>query len=325
MKAILRKKYGPPNAISVEQADSPRLKNSEVLIRVHATTVNRTDCAHLRAKPFIMRFFLGLFKPNKPILGTDFAGEVCAVGAEVGSFKMGDRVFGFKDTGAETQAEYLALAEKDVFPIPAGLDYQAAAASLEGAHYAYSFIRRVDLKAGQTVFINGATGAIGSALLQFLRPHKVKIIATAKPHNIELITALGADEVIDYSQEDFSQKGGKYDIIFDAVGKSSFGKCKSLLTKKGKYISSEPGPFAQNIWYPLFNFLRPKKVLFPVPYSSQESIPYLMEQIAEDNFKPLIDRTYDLAEAVEAYHYVLKGEKTGNVVLRVVTPMGGDK
>ena len=204
MKASIRRNYGSPNSITIENVEKPVPKDNEVLIKVYATTVNRTDCANLTAKPFIMRFVLGLFKPRKIILGTDFAGKVEAVGKNVKSFSVGDRVFGFADIGLESQAEYLTIAEENLFSIPENIDYKQAAASLEGAHYAYTFIHKVEIKSGQKVLINGTTGAIGSALLQFVKQFDVEITATCNTKNIELIKSLGADKIYDFTKEDFT-------------------------------------------------------------------------------------------------------------------------
>jgi len=317
MKAAIRRTYGLPNQISIEQIEKPIPKDDEVLIRVNATTVNRTDCANLTAKPFIMRFVLGLFKPKKIIVGTDFAGEVIAIGKNVNSINIGDRVFGFNDTGSESQAEFLTTVKKNIFIIPKKIDFKQAAASLEGAHYAYSFIHKVDIKPGQSILINGATGGIGSALLQFLRQYDIKIAATCNTKNIALIKSLGADKIFDYTKEDFTDNDEKYDFIFDAVGKSTFGKCKSLLNKNGVYISSELGPYSQNVFYPLFNSISSKKVIFPIPYNKRETIPYISKHLEKGTFKPVIDREYELKDIAMAYEYVIKGEKTGNVIINV--------
>lgn len=315
MKAAIRKKYVAPDKIKILELEQPIPKEREVLIKVHATTVNRTDAANLTAKPFIMRFVLGLLRPRKIILGTDFAGEVIKIGKKVKSVKVGDRVFGFIDTGAESQANYLSIDEEKVFPIPENIDFKQAAASLEGAHYAYSTINKVKIEPGQDVFINGATGGIGSALLQFLKPFDVKITATSNPKNIALIKSLGADRVIDYTKEDFTKIDGSYDFIFDTVGKSTFGKCKKMLKKNGIYTSSELGPFAQNIYLPLLTSMLNKKVYFPIPLSFKKTIPYISDQLRSGVFDPVIDREYPFEEISEAYEYVMTGQKTGNVIL----------
>lgn len=317
MKASIRRRYISPNQIKIEEVEKPAPNDNEVLIKIKATTVNRTDCANLTAKPFIMRFVLGFFKPRKIILGTDFAGEVVAMGKNVKSFNIGDSVFGFNDTGSESQAEYTIATEDNVFPIPTNIDFKQAAASLEGAHYAYTFIHKVNIHSGQNILINGATGGIGSALLQFVRQYDVKITATSNTKNIKLVESLGADKVYDYTKEDFTKEDDKYDYIFDAVGKSTFGKCKSLLKENGVYISSELGPYSQNVFYSLFSFISNKKVIFPIPYDKQKTIPYISSLLQSGKFTPVIDRVYELEDISKAYAYVISGVKTGNVIIDI--------
>lgn len=317
MTATIRRRYGSPNQISIEQIETPVPRDDEVLVKVYATTVNRTDCANLTAKPFIMRFVLGLFKPRKIILGTDFAGEIVAIGKDVKLFNISDKVFSFNDTGAESQAEFVITKAKNLFSIPQKIDYKQAATSLEGAHYAYTFIHKVNIKPGQKILINGATGGIGSALIQFVRQYDVKISATCNTKNIELVQSLGANKIYDYTKEDFTNYPDKYDFIFDAVGKSTFGKCKSLLKQKGIYISSELGPYAQNIFYPLLTSFSSKKVIFPTSYSTQKTIPYISNLLEQGKFKPVIDREYLLDDISKAYEYVISGQKTGNVLINI--------
>tara|TARA_R110002110_G_scaffold22666_6_gene87586 strand:- start:2004 stop:2957 length:954 start_codon:yes stop_codon:yes gene_type:complete len=317
MKASIRRRYGSPDQIKIEDIKKPIPKDNEVLIKVHATTVSRTDCANLTAKPFLMRFVLGLFKPRKIVLGTDFAGEVITIGKKIKSFNIGDKVFGFVDLGCESQAEYITTTVEELFLIPEKLDYKEAAASLEGANYAYTFIHKVHIQSGQNILINGATGGIGSALLQFARQYDVKITATCNTKSIHLIQSLGADKIYDYTIEDFTDYNDKYDFVFDAVGKSTFGKCKSLLKENGIYISSELGPYSQNIFYPLLTSRSSKKVIFPLPYSKQKTIPYISNLLEKGKFKPVIDREYSLEDISEAYKYVLTGEKTGNVLIKI--------
>ncbi|WP_341901454.1 NAD(P)-dependent alcohol dehydrogenase [Fluviicola taffensis] len=317
MKAAIRRQYGSPQVIQIEEIEKPIPKDDELLIQVHATTVNRTDCANLTAKPFIMRFFLGLFKPRKVILGNDFAGTVVAIGKNIQSFKVTDRVFGFTDLGLESLAEYLVMKPKgNVLTIPENTDFKHAVASMEGAHYAYSFIHKVTIKPGQNILINGATGAIGSALLQLVKQFDVQITATCNTKNTDLIRSLGADQVIDYTKEDFTQNREKYDFIFDAVGKSTFGKCKPILKDRGVYISSELGPNAQNPFLALFtSFGSKKKVIFPIPFSIQKTLPYIKNLLEQEKFKPLIDCEYPLEDVSKAYEYAMSGEKTGNVII----------
>jgi NADPH:quinone reductase-like Zn-dependent oxidoreductase len=319
MKAAVRRNYGFPKDIYIEEIEKPIPNDDELLIKVHVTTVNRTDCANLTAKPFIMRFVLGLFRPRKIILGTDFAGKVIAVGKNIKSFVPNDKVFGFTDTGLESQAEYIVLKPKgNVFAIPENINYKQAAASLEGAHYAYTFIHKVNIQEGQSILINGATGGIGSALLQFVNQFDVHITATCNTKNKSLIQSLGADKIYDYTLEDFTNDNEKYDFIFDAVGKSTYGKCKPLLKEKGIYMSSELGPYSQNLFYAISSsFSTHKKVIFPLPYSTQKTIPYIMELLKKEKFIPVIDREYLLEDISKAYEYVIMGQKTGNVIINV--------
>ncbi len=314
MKAAIRRKYGSPSAIQIEHIERPVPKENEILIKIHYATVNRTDCANLTAKPFIMRFVLGSFKPRKVILGTDFAGEVVSIGKQVSLFSVGDKVFGFNDTGAETHAEYVSVAQQNAYPIPDKIDFNTAAASLEGAHYAYTFIHKTNIKPDQSILVNGATGAIGSALLQFLGEYDVRLTATCNTKNIERINSLGAHKTYDYTTEDFTNDKDKYDFIFDAVGKSTFGKCKPLLKEKGIYSSSELGPYAQNIFYSIFS----KKVIFPIPFHTDKTIPYISHLLEKGAFKPVLDREYPLDDIAKAYEYVSSGQKTGNVLIKMI-------
>ena len=317
MKAIVYTKYGSPAVLALKEIEKPVIKDNEILIKVKATTVNRTDCAMLRAKPFIMRFLTGFFKPKNPILGTEFAGEVEAVGAAVVSFKKGDKVFGFDDQGLHTYAQYIALSEnKTIATIPGNITYEQAACSMEGAHYAYNMINKVNLTSGQKVLVNGASGGIGSAAVQLLKYFGADVVAVCNTKNIELVKGLGADRVIDYLTTDFTKDDQKYDFIFDTVGKSSFTQCKPLLNAGGAYISSELGWMAQNIFYALVTpLMGSKKVIFPIPKDIKASILLIKKLIEEQKFKTVIDRKYPLEQIADAFRYVETGQKTGNVVI----------
>ena len=319
MKAIVCTKYGPPEVLKLKEVEKPTPKDNEVLVKIYATTVNRTDCAVLRAEPFISRFVTGIFKPNKPILGTEFAGKIEAVGKNVTSYKIGDKVFGFDDSGSGSHAQYMTISEdKALTTIPRNITYEQSAASTEGAHYAYNFIKKVNLKSGQKVLVNGATGAIGSAAVQFLKYFGVNVTAVCNTKNIELVKSLGATKVIDYTKEDFTKEDQKYNFIFDTVGKSSFAKCKPLLQPGGVYISSDLGFMAQNLFLALITpIIGNKKVIFPLPTDCRESVLFIKKLIEKGKFKAVIDRKYPLEQTVEAYEYVEKGQKTGNVVITV--------
>ena len=319
MKAIVYTKYGPPDVLQLKEVEKPTPSDNEVLIKIFATTVNRTDYATIRAIPFFARFFTGLFKPKKQTPGTEFAGIIEAVGKSVSSFKVGDKVFGFKDQGSGSHAQFMTISEDEgLTTIPAEISYEQAAASSEGAHYAYNFINKVNLKSGNKVLVNGATGAIGSAAVQLLKYFGANVTAVCNTKNIELVKSLGVDRVIDYTKEDFTKENQKYDFVFDAVGKSSFFKCKRLLQPKGVYISSDLGYMSQNIFLPFITpIFRGKKTIFPTPTDLKGSILLIKKLIEEGKFKAVIDRKYLLEQIVEAYKYVGAGQKTGNVVITV--------
>jgi NADPH:quinone reductase-like Zn-dependent oxidoreductase len=319
MRAAVRTRYGPPDVVRVVEVEKPAAKDNEVLVRVHATTVNRTDCGLRAAKPFIYRFFLGLRRPRLTVLGNEFAGQVEAVGTGVRSFEVGDRVFGFNGTWFGAHAEYLTMPEDGLLAtMPADLSYEEAAPSTEGSIYALSLIRTAKLQRGQGVLVNGATGAIGSAAVQLLRDMGAVVTAVCGAEHMELVRGLGADRVIDYTAEDFTRDERRYDVVMDAVGKSSFGRCRRLLKPGGLYLSTDLGPLSQN---PVLALVTPlfggRKVRFPIPRQDQGTITYLKERIESGAFKPLIDQRYRLDQIVEAYRYVETGRKVGSVVITI--------
>lgn len=319
---MLWTKYGSPELLQLTEVDKPLPGDNEVLVRVHATTVNRTDCATIRAKPFFMRIVTGFVKPRKHIPGSAFAGEIEAVGKDVASLQTGDKVFGFDDEVAGAHAQYLADCEDRLLNMPDNVTYAEAAASIEGVHYAYNFINKVDLKKGHKVLVNGATGAIGSAAVQLLKYFDMYVTAVCASKNIELVKSLGADRVIDYTKEDFTQDHQQYNLVFDAVGKSSFIKCRRLLRPGGIYISSDLGYLAQNLYLPLITpLIKPlignKKTIFPMPVNIKGSLQLVKKLMELGKFKSVIDRTYPLGDIIEAYKYVEKGHKIGNVVITV--------
>lgn len=320
MKAIVWTKYGLPDVLHLGEAEKRAPRDNEVLIKVYATTVNRTDCATIRAIPFFARIVTGLFKPKNQIPGTEFAGKIEEIGKNVKSLKAGDKVFGFNDHGSGSHAQYMTISEDKAITIPQNITCEQAAASTEGAHYAYNFINKVNLESGQKVLVNGATGAIGSAAVQLLKYFDVNVTATCGTKHMKLVKSLGAERVIDYTKEDFTKDNQKYNFVFDAVGKSSFFKCKQLLEPGGVYISSDLGFMAQNVFLPLITpIIKPmignKKTVFPIPVDIKRSILLIKKLIEQGKFKAVIDRKYPLEQIVEAYKYVEKGQKTGNVVI----------
>jgi NADPH:quinone reductase-like Zn-dependent oxidoreductase len=319
MKAAVYKQYGPPQVVQIAELPQPVYAENELLIQVHASTVNRTDAGFRSAQYFISRFWSGLFRPKFPVLGCEFAGEVVEVGAGVTLFRKGDRVFGYNDSNFGGHAEYIVMHEAaSLALLPAGWTFEAAAPLTEGAHYALSAIRAAGVVAGQRVMVYGATGAIGSAAVQMLKSMGVQVTAVCGNRHIGLVRSLGADQVIDYQTGHISDAGGDYHFIFDAVGKISFRLSKSLLHKKGIYISTELGKHSANIWLSLLTPLgQGKRVKFPFPVMSK-SITEEIRQLAERGlFTPVIDRKFPLADIVDAYTYVEQGQKTGNVILSI--------
>jgi NADPH:quinone reductase-like Zn-dependent oxidoreductase len=324
MKAAVRTSYGPPDVVRVAEVDKPRARDNELLVRVHATTVNRTDDGMLAAKPFVVRFFTGLIRPRRTVLGNEFAGEVEAVGAGVTSFKVGDRVFGFNGLRFGAHAEYLAVPEDGALAtMPASLTYEQAAPSTEGAHYALTMVRTAKVHGGQDVLVNGATGAIGSAAVQLVKHLGASATAVCGSEHVELVRGLGADRVVDYQAEDFTRDERAYDVVLDAVGKSSFLRCRRLLKPGGIYYSSDAGPLSQNLlWVLITPLFGGRTARFSVPKRNAETMGYLKGLIESGAFRPLVDRRYRLDQIVEAYRYVETGQKVGNVVISV-EPSGG--
>jgi NADPH:quinone reductase-like Zn-dependent oxidoreductase len=317
MLATYRSHYAPPETIEIRELPMPVIKPDEVLVRVHCTTVNRTDAGVLLGKPFVFRFFAGLFKPRYHTLGTDFAGEVVQIGAAVTNYKPGDRVFGFFDHGLPSQAQYMAVStQTPMRQIPEGIAYHDAVASLEGAHYAINFINKLSIKPGEKVLVYGGTGAIGSAAFQILAHMGMQVTVVCAGEHMQKLKALGAERVLDYRGTEFTEINEQFHYVFDAVGKLSFGYCKPLLYAGGVYVSSELGPRAENIPLALLGLMhKGKRVVFPLPKDISASIDYMIPLLKSGAFRPLIERTYQLSEAQEAYRHMLSGQKVGNLIL----------
>jgi NADPH:quinone reductase-like Zn-dependent oxidoreductase len=319
LKAIIHTQYGPPEVLQLKELPKPIPKDNEVLIKVHAATVNRTDCGFRSAEYFISRFFSGLFKPKNQILGNEFAGEITEIGKAVTLYKAGDKVFGYNDITFGAHAEYMTMAEDSpMTTIPTPLTFEEAAPITEGAHYALCDIRAAKITRGQKVLVNGATGAIGSAAVQLINYFGAEVTAVCDTKNIALVKSLGAQQVIDYTQQDFTKLDTNFDVVFDAVGKSSFSKCKPILKENGIYMSTELGYMAQNPFLALITpLLGGKKLLFPLPTISKKDVEFLKDLVESKKFKPVIDKRYPLEQILEATRYVETGQKTGNVVILV--------
>ena len=319
MRAIVYSKYGPPEVVSLMEVPKPQPKDNEVLVKVYVSTVNRTDSGFRSAEYFISRFWTGLFRPKYQILGCEFAGIIEEIGQHVTTFKKGDKVFGYNDKTCGGHGEYLTIAETDaVINMPDNLSFEEAAPLTEGAHYALVDIRAAKVERGQNVLVYGATGAIGSAAVQLLKHFGAVVTAVCNTKNVGLVKSLGADIVIDYQTQDFTRTEGKFEFIFDAVGKSSFGQCKPLLTEKGIYVSTELGKNGENLFLALTTPIwGGKRLLFPIPAITKQDVLFLKELVEKGEYKPVIDRLYNLDQIVEAYKYVESGQKTGNVVIKI--------
>lgn len=316
----MRTRYGPPDVVRVDDVPTPEPAPAELLVRVHATTVNRTDCAYRSGTPFVTRLGTGLPAPRATVLGTEFAGVVERVGSQVTAFSTGDRVFGYVEGRFGAHAEHLTVPESgSVAVVPAGIDFAAAAASTEGAHYALAMARVARTRAGHHVLVLGASGGIGSAAVQLLGAGGVTVTAATRGA-VDRVAGLGADRVVEAAADAVPDDGTRYDAVFDAVGKSSFGRYRRRLVRRGVYTSSELGHTGQNIPLSLLSPLSPgRRVRFPFPLHDQAMVQRLAGLLADGRLRPLIDRHYPLDGIVEAYRYVESGQKVGNVVVDVVS------
>ncbi len=319
MKAAVSKKYGSPDVVQLMEVEIPIPKDNEVRVKIHTATVNRTDCGLLAAHPFITRFFTGFFKPKNTILGSEFSGDIDAIGKDVKSFTVGEKVFGLSASNFGAHAEYLCIAENaSISTLPKTLTEENALAICEGPWYAWNNLKKANLEPGKKILINGGSGSIGSSAIQIAAYFGVEITAVTNTKNLSLVKNLGATHAIDYSSEDFTKLNRQFDVVFDAVGKSSYFECKKLLKPNGIYFSTELGPFMQNpllaLWTSAFGT---KKVLFPIPVDKRENILFFKE-LAEKGFLiPVIDKVYPLDQIVEAYKYVESEQKTGSVLLKI--------
>jgi NADPH:quinone reductase-like Zn-dependent oxidoreductase len=321
MRAVVHDSYGPPDVLRLEEVERPAPRDDEVLVKVHATTVNRTDCHIRAANPFFWRFFMGLRRPKRRILGMELAGEVKAVGAAVSEFEVGDQVFGVQGYNRPhgAHAEFIVMGERaPLAHKPAGMTFEEAAAICDGALSALASARRADLRKGKKILVYGASGSIGTAAVQLARYFEAHVTAVCNTKNLDLVRSLGADEVVDYTQEDFTRNGQTYDVIFDAVGKHSFRRCRRSLKPGGLFLETDLG----FMWHvPLLALLTrwigDKRVTIPLGKYTKEDVLFIKELIEAGKYRAVIDRTYPLEQVVEASRYVDTGQKTGNVVLTV--------
>ena len=321
MKAIVYKKYGLPEVLQLQEVAKPTPKADEVLIKVVATTVSAADCIMRKGEPLWGRLILGLTKPRKRynILGIEIAGEIEAIGQDVKRFKAGDQVFGFMGFNPGAYAEYACLPEKGSLAIkPTNKSFEESAAAVDGATTALFFLRdKAKIQRGQKVLIIGASGSIGTYAVQLAKLFDAEVTGVCSGKNIDLVKSLGADKVIDYTQEDFTKNDETYDIIFDTVGKSSFSHCKGSLTKNGCYLPTTK--LINNFLAVWTKIIGGKKVITGMSVEKNEALVFLKELIEAEKLKIIIDKRYPLAQIADAHRYVEKGHKRGNVVIDVAT------
>ena len=324
MRAVVYDRYGPPEVLRLDEVERPVPKEDEVLVKVHATTLNRFDTATREANrrsglaiSLLSRLVSGLRRPRQRVLGTEFAGEVEAAGAAVTEFAVGARVFGTTGLKFGAHAEYLAMpVSARIAQMPAGMSFEEAAPICDGALNALTCLKQADLRQGRKILIYGASGAIGTAGVQLARSFGADVTAVCNTKNLELVRSLGADKVIDYTQEDFTKNGQSYDVILDAVGKHSFRRSRGSLNPKGIYLPTDG--FANLLWALVTPRFGGKKVLFQIPpRQTKQDVLFLKELIETGKYRPVIDRRYPLWDVVEATRYVETEQKTGNVVLTV--------
>ncbi|MFZ2412451.1 MAG: NAD(P)-dependent alcohol dehydrogenase [Candidatus Methanoperedens sp.] len=326
MKAILHTKFGPPDELQLKEVEKPVPRENEVLIKIHATTVTTTDC-NVRNFTFVPKLFLlparlfvfGVFRPRINVLGIDLAGEIEAVGKDVKRFKKGDQVFGSPEPAFGAHAEYICIPENgSLTKKPVNTTWEEAASVPLAGNTALYFIRDLgNIQAGQKVLINGASGGIGTFAVQLAKYYGAEVTGVCSTTNLEMVKSLGADKVIDYTKEDFTKNGETYDVIFDVVGKTSFSRCKSLLKKNGVYLVNliELPELIQILWTSMIG--NSKKVKGGMAVARVEDLFFLKELMEAGKLKPIIDRCYPLEQTAEAFRYVEKGHKKGNVVITV--------
>ncbi|MCV9387634.1 NAD(P)-dependent alcohol dehydrogenase [Reichenbachiella ulvae] len=321
MNAIVANGYGSPEVFQYQEVERPEPKADEVLVRVVSTSATRADTMMRTGKPYFGRLFVGLTKPKSPIPGTGFAGYVEEVGSAVSRYKKGDRVFGETTLGFSANAEFLVIKEEGVIlPLPENLDFAEAAVFCDGHLTSFNFLYQIaQIKKGQHWLINGASGSLGSSAVQLAKYFGADVTAVTSTKNVGLVKSLGADHVIDYSQEDFHQSETKFDCVYDSVGKSSFGACKSILKEEGSYLSPvlSFSLLGQMLWTQLFG---KKKARFEATgLKSDDQLRELLEKVVEvqqsGKLKTIIDRQFPLAKLSEAHRYIDTGHKRGNVVL----------
>jgi 2-desacetyl-2-hydroxyethyl bacteriochlorophyllide A dehydrogenase len=317
MKAIICTKYGTPDFLQMKEVEKPTPKDKEILIKIHATSVSSGDSRMRRADPFIIRLIFGFKRPRKPILGVVVAGEIEAIGESVSNYKIGDQVFGSSGMSFGAHAEYVSVPEDAVLALkPVNMTYEEAAAIPFGATASMHFLRIANIQQGQKVLIYGASGALGTMAVQLAKNYGADITAVCSTSNIELMKSLGADHVIDYTREDFTRNGKKYDVVFDTIGKSSLRKALVSLSDNGHLLLASAG-IGTMISGSIKSMFISKKIVSGVIKETVEDMNFFKQEIEDEKLKAVIDRTYPLEQIAEAHAYVDKGHKKGNVIIAI--------
>jgi len=323
MKAIVAKGYGAPDVLKLQQVEKPQPKENEILVKVYASSATTADGMMRTGKPYFGRLMTGMFKPKHAIPGTGFAGVVVATGTNIRKFNLGTRVFGETTLGFSTNAEYVAIPESGVIlPMPENMSYAEGATFGDGHVASMNFLKEVaQIKPGQKVLINGASGSLGTAAVQLAKHFGAEVTSVTSTRNVGLVKSLGAENVIDYTKKDFTKVNETFDVVFDTVGKSSFSKSKNILTKTGLYISPvlRFSLLLQMMWTSAFS---KKKAKFAATgLRTDAELKSLMSELIsifkEGRLKTIIDRQYPLEKVAEAHTYIASGHKKGNVVIIV--------
>lgn len=323
MKAVINERYGTPDVLHIREIPVPEPGTGEILVKVHATTVGRTDACALRAHPFFVRPYTGMLRPRQTVLGLDFAGTIESTGKGVTKFLTGMRVFGLTPGGYGAHAEYLCLPEDAaVCEMPRGARFDEAVVC-EGAWYADTYLKKFGLDSGQTILVYGASGAIGISAVQLAKYYGASVTAVVPTPHMELAGRIGADRVVDYTAEDFTCSDESFDFVLDAVGKTSYFQCRPLLKPNGVFAATDLGRWWQNVTLALwFSLTGSGRVVFPTPHSSRQLVGFLKDRIERGEFQAVIDRKYPLRDIADAYRYVETEQKAGIVVIELVPEEG---
>jgi NADPH:quinone reductase-like Zn-dependent oxidoreductase len=317
MKAVIYEKYGSPEVLELREIDKPSVADDEILVKIHAASIQQTDIRFRTGTPFLARVLAGLLKPKNQILGCDYSGIIEAKGKNINEYNVGDEVYGQLDKRTGTHAEYISLSMKEVSPKPKNLNFvEAASVGVAGTMALQCLRDHGEIQRGKKVLINGASGGIGTFAVQIAKSYDTEVTGVCSTTNLELVKSIGADHVIDYTKEDFTERVDEYDIIFDAVRKNTFANCKNALTSKGIYVTTEFGPSIM-LQMKMNSNPNGKRMVGMLGNIDPEDLVFLTELIEAGKIKPVIDRTYPLEEIADAHRYVDQGHAKGKVIIKI--------